>query len=110
MTFAFNIYQSIITANEKFTFQKVMAILNTILKPVIMIPLLFLGFKSIAMTVVITIVNCLILFSNYFYCRFKLNTKVKFNGFDKDLFKVIFAYSFWIFLSAIVDKINSVFP
>ena len=106
MTFAFNIYQSIITANEKFTFQKIMAILNTILKPVIMIPLLFLGFKSIAMTVVITVVNCLILFSNYFYCRFKLNTKVKFLGFDKDLFKVIFAYSFWIFLSAIVDKIN----
>ena len=106
MTFAFNIYQSIITANEKFTFQKVMSILNTILKPVIMIPLLFLGFKSIAMTVVITIVNCIVLLSNYFYCRNKLNLKVKYCGFDKTLFKVIFSYSFWIFLSVIVDKIN----
>lgn len=106
MTFAFNIYQSIITASEKFIFQKIIAIVNTILKPVIMIPLLFLGFKSIAMTVVITLVNCIVLLSNYFYCRYKLNTRVKFSGFDKDLFKVIFGYSFWIFLSAIVDKIN----
>ena len=106
MTFAFNIYQSIITANEKFTFQKIMAILNTILKPVIMIPLLFLGFKSIAMTVVITIVNCLILFSNCLYCRNKLNIKVKYCGFDKSLFKVIFGYSIWLFIGAIVDKIN----
>lgn len=106
MTFAFNIYQSIITANEKFTFQKIMAILNTILKPVIMIPLLFLGFKSIAMTVVITIVNCIILLSNYFHCRNKLNIRVKYNGFDKSLFKVILGYSIWLFLGAIVDKVN----
>lgn len=106
MTFAFNIYQSIITANEKFTFQKIMAILNTILKPVIMIPLLFLGFKSIAMTVVITIVNCIVLLSNYFYCRNKLNIRVKYNGFDKSLFKVILCYSIWLFLGAIVDKVN----
>ena len=41
ITFVFNIYSSIITAYEKFTFQKLMSILNTILKPLVMIPLLF---------------------------------------------------------------------
>lgn len=106
MTFAFNIYQSIITANEKFVFQKIMSILNTILKPLMMIPLLFLGFKSITMTLVITVINCIVLLSNYFYCRKKLGIKVKYCGFDKNLFKVVLGYSFWIFLSTIVDKIN----
>lgn len=106
ITFVFNIYQSIITAFEKFTFQKVMAILNTILKPLFMIPLLFLGYKSITMTIVITIVNLIVLISNYIYCTKKLNIKVKYCGFDFELFKTIFTFSFYIFLGVVVDKIN----
>ncbi|MBO5475027.1 MAG: oligosaccharide flippase family protein [Bacilli bacterium] len=106
VTFTFSIYQSIITASEKFVFQKIMSILNTILKPLMMIPLLFLGYKSITMTIVITIVNCMILLSNYIYCRKKLNTKVKYSGFDRALFKVILGYSIWLFLGAVVDKVN----
>lgn len=106
VTFPFSIYSSIITAYEKFTFQKVMSILNTILKPILMIPLLFLGYKSITMTVVITIVNIIVLLSNYFYCKKKLGINIKFMGFDKKLFKTIFSYSFFIFLGVIVDKVN----
>lgn len=106
ITFPFSIYSSIITAYEKFTFQKVMSILNTLLKPVLMIPLLFLGYKSITMTVVITIVNIIVLLSNYFYCKKKLGINIKFMGFDKKLFKIVFSYSFFIFLGVIVDKVN----
>lgn len=105
-TFPFSIYSSIITAYEKFTFQKIMSILNTLLKPLLMIPLLFLGYKSITMTVVITVVNIIVLLSNYFYCKKKLGVNIKFMGFDKKLFKTIFSYSFFIFLGVIVDKVN----
>ncbi len=106
VTFAFSIYSSIITANEKFVFQKILAVINTIAKPLLMIPLLFLGYKSVALCVVITAANVAVLFANYLYCKNKLNTRVKFRGFDKKLFKMIFAYSFWIFLTQIVDKVN----
>ena len=106
MTFAFSIYSSIINAYEKFTFQKLMSIFNTIMKPLLMIPLLFLGYKSITMCVVITVVNIIVLLSNYFYCRKKLNINIKFIGFDKLLFKTIFGYSFFIFLGVVVDKVN----
>lgn len=106
ITFPFSIYSSIISAYEKFTFQKIMSILSTLLKPLFMIPLLFLGYKSIAMTVVITLVNMIVLISNYFYCKNKLNIKIKFSGFDKVLFYEISRYSFFIFLGVIVDKIN----
>ena len=71
-----------------------------------MIPLLFLGFKSIAMCIVITIVNVVILLTNYFYCSYILKNKIKYKGFDKVIFKVIFSYSIWIFLNVIVDKVN----
>lgn len=106
ITFNFSIYSSIISAYEEFTYQKIMAIVNTLMKPLIMIPLLFMGYKSIAMTVVITVVNVFILISNYLFCRNKLNIKIKFMGFDKKLFKIILSYSIWIFLGVIVDKIN----
>lgn len=106
ITFIFSIYSSILNAYEKFIYQKLISLLNTILKPAIMIPLLFLGFKSITMVIVITILNIAVLISNYIYCRKKLNIKIKFMGFDKNLLKVIFGYSIWIFLGTIVDKIN----
>lgn len=106
VTFSFNIYSSIITAYEKFTFQKIMSILNTILKPILMIPLLFLGFKSITMCVALTLVNLVVVLSNYFYCKNKLKINIKYNGFDKLLFIEMFGYSIFIFLGVIVDKIN----
>ena len=106
ISFSFNIYSSIINAYEKFVFQKIMSITNTLLKPILMIPLLFLGYRSIAMCVIITIVNLFVMISNYYYCTRKLNVNVKFKGFDKVIFIEIFTYSFWIFLNSIVDKAN----
>lgn len=106
VSFIFNIYSCILNAYEKFIYQKVISILNTILRPIIMIPLLFLGFKSITMVIVITLLNILVLLSNYIYCRKKLNIKIKYMGFDKILFKTILGYSIWIFLGVIADKVN----
>lgn len=106
VTFAFSIYGCILNAYEKFVYQKVISIINTILRPIVMIPLLFFGYKSITMVVVITILNILTLLSNYIYCRKKLHIKIKYMGFDKILFKTILGYSIWIFLGVIADKIN----
>lgn len=106
ITFAFNIYSSIISAYEKFVFQKLISIVGMILKPLVMLPLLFLGFKSIAMVCVLTGINLLIILSNYYYCKKKLNVRPKFSGFDKKILKIIFGYSIWIFMTIIVDKVN----
>ena len=106
ITFMFNIYSCILNAYEKFIYQKLVSILNTILRPIFMIPLLIMGFKSITMVLVITILNIVVVLSNYVYCKQKLNIKVKYSGFDKVLFKTILGYSIWIFLGVIVDKIN----
>ena len=106
ITFSFSMYNSIISAYEKFIFQKIMVLINTAIKPLLMIPLLFMGYKSITMCVVITLVNIIILLSNYIYCKKELKVSTKFLGFDKLLFKTILGYSIWIFLGVIVDKIN----
>lgn len=106
MSFTFSIYGSIINAYEKFVFIKLVSILNTILRTIIMIPLLFLGYKSITLCIVITVVNAIVLLSNYIYCKKKLKVSTKYLGFDKTIFKTIIGYSVWIFMGTIVDKAN----
>lgn len=106
ITFPFSVYSSIISAYEKFTYQKILSILNTILKPVLMIPLLFLGYKSITLCIILTVINIATLLANYIYCSKKLNVKIKFLGFNKKLFWEILGYSLFIFLGVVVDKVN----
>ena len=57
VTFPFSIFGSIISAYERFTYKKIIAIASTVLKPLIMLPLLFCGCKSITLSIVVTIVN-----------------------------------------------------
>jgi O-antigen/teichoic acid export membrane protein len=106
ISFSFSIYSSIINAYEKFIYQKIMTILNTLLKPLFMIPLLLLGYKSITLVIVITVLNLFVLLSNYIFCKKRLGIKIKYQGFDNSLFKTILGYSIWIFIGTIVDKIN----
>lgn len=101
----FGIFSSIVTAYEKFTFQKIIGILKSIINPFVMLPLLFMGYKSIGMTVATTVINILYISVNVYYCFKVLKIKIKFNNIELSLFKEIFGYSFFIFLNMIVDKI-----
>jgi O-antigen/teichoic acid export membrane protein len=106
VSFPLGIFSSIVNAYERFFFSKVANIIRIIVSPCIMIPLLFIGYRSIGMVVVTTILNILILLVNMWYCLVKLKIKIYFKEFDKDLFREILGYSFFVFLTIIVDKIN----
>lgn len=106
ITFPLSIFGNILTAYEEFIFSKLLNIVRQLLNPLIMLPLLYMGYKSIAMTLVVTGLNIFCLIANMVFCFRKLKIKIKFKGFDKKLLKEIFGYSFFIFLAVIVDKIN----
>lgn len=105
-TFPLSIFGNIIVAHEKFIVSKVIKIIQIIMQPMLMIPLLFMGYKAIAMVIVITIVNIFCLMLNAIVAIKKLDVKIKFQGFDFKLLKEIFAYSFFIFLNQIIDRVN----
>lgn len=105
-TFPLSIFGSIITAYEKFIFSKVVNILRIILMPCIMLPLLYMGYRSVTMTLVTTILNLSSLIINLIYCLKVIKINFTFGKFDTKLLKEIFGYSFFIFLAIIVDKIN----
>lgn len=105
-TFPLSIFSSIITSYEKFVFSKVLNLLRIILNPIIMLILLNFGIKSIGLVILVTVLNITTLILNYIYCKSKLKIKLKFGKIDIKLLKEIMAYSVWIFLNSIMDKIN----
>lgn len=106
VTFPLSVFSSIITAYEKFVFAKILNLARIILNPIIMIILLNIGYKSVALVILTTVLNITTLILNYLYCKKKLKIKLKFGKLDFSLLKEIMAYSVWIFLNSIMDKIN----
>ena len=106
ITFPLSIFGNIITAHEKFVVSKCIKILQILLQPMMMIPLLYMGYKAIAMVVILTVTNIICLLLNTIVCIKKLDVKLKFNGFDFVLLKEICKYSIFIFLNQIIDKVN----
>lgn len=104
-TFPLSIFGSIIAAYENFVFQRVVSIFRLLLSTGVLILVLAIGFKAVALVVVQTIFNLLVLLINYFYCRRKLKIHITLGKFDWLFIKEISVYSFWIFLNAIMDKI-----
>ena len=106
ITFPLSIFTSIITSYEKFVFSKTLNLIRIILNPIIMLVLLNFGVKSIGLVILVTVLNISTLILNFIYCKTKLKIKLKFGKIDFKLLKEIMAYSVWIFLNSIMDKIN----
>lgn len=104
-TFPMSIWGAIITAYENFVFQKLVNIIRIILNPIVMIIMLLMGYRAIGMVVVTTAFNVVTLLINWWYCRNKLHILVLFGRFQWSFFKEVSVYSFWIFLSVIMDRI-----
>ena len=104
-TFPMSVFGSIILAYERFVFPKIVNILRILLNTGIMILLLEMGYRVIAMVVLQTIFNLLTLVCNFVYCKYKLHIKIWYRKFRWGFLKEVSMYSFWIFLSVIMDRI-----
>ncbi len=105
VTFPLSIFGSIVTAYERFVFQKLIQIGRIILNTSIMIVLLKLGYRAIGMVVLITIFNISSLLLNFWYSKFRLKIKIRFGSFDWKFFRELAGYSFYIFIGAIIDRL-----
>lgn len=101
LSFPLSIFNSIIISNERFVFIKSVNLIRSVLNPIIMILVLLVGYKALGMIIASTIFNLFMGLVNIRYCCKNLKLKIKFEGFDKELFKQIIKYSFFVFLSSI---------
>lgn len=89
---------------EVFVFPKAVNIIRYIVRSILVVSLLFLGGKSIAMVILDTILNVIIIAVNVFYVLYKLKVKIKLYSINIPFIKEIFGYSIWIFIAAIISQ------
>ena len=99
--FPSGVFASIVQSYEKFIFLRVTLILKSLLTHLINILVLFMGFRSITITFVTVLFSIIVYLLNVYYCFAKLNIRVKFVRLNKDFYKDILSYSFFIFIGLI---------
>lgn len=107
ISFPLSIFDSYVVSCEKFKFARILLLIKSVAVPLTMLPLLFLGYKAIAMVLVTSIYSLICHGITIYYCFRKLKMKIVFSihNLDKTLLKEIFVYSFFILLNIIVDNI-----
>lgn len=106
ISFPISVFNSYVTANEQYLFQRFLNLATCVLNPFLALPLLLLGYKSISLVIVTTIITILSAAINMWYCFRKINMRFIFRGFEFSLLKEMFIFSSYIFLNMIVDQIN----
>lgn len=106
LSFPLSVYKNIVVAYEKFIFNKVLKIIEIATAPIITLPLLIFYPKAWIIVIIAAILNLIASFINVFYAKRKLKVKLSFKNLEFSSLKHIFSYSFYVFLTVIVDKIN----
>lgn len=106
LSFPASVLVSFITANEQFVFQKLVNMIKTVFSPFVTLLVLFAGFRSIGMTLVVTAFSLLTDTINFLYCRKRLKMRFQFTDLDFGLFKEIAGFSGFIAINMIVDEVN----
>ena len=105
VSFPLGIYSSIISANEGFFYLKLVNIISSVLTHAGILIALFMGYKSIAMAVITTVVSIALKIITAFYGTMKYKIRFWFRGYDKNVMKEIFMFSFFIFLNIVIDQL-----
>ena len=106
ISFPLSVFTSYITAMERFFFQRIITMIRTVLNPIVMLPLLLMGYGSVSLVLVTLILSAFTDLCSFLYCRNKLRMRVIFGHFDFRLLREMGGFSFFIFLNMIIDQIN----
>ena len=106
LTFPNSVFNCYLTAHEKFVFQKLVMVAQNLLNPFLTLPLLLMGYDSVAMVLISTLLTLISLTMNVFFCVKKLRMRVSFRGMEFSLLKEMSVFTFFIFLNQIIDQLN----
>ena len=106
LTFPASVYDSFMTSHERFLLQRLLRVLQYLFNPFITLPLLIMGYGSVAMVLVTTGLTIAKLIASIIYCVRNLHIKMRFKNFQLGLLKEMWVFTFFIFINMIVDQVN----
>jgi len=105
LSMPFNTFSSIIQGYEKFAFIRIVHLIRIIIKTILLLALLSVGYKALAIVILDTVINLVTMNINMFYVLIRIKTRIHLYYFSKPLLKEIITYSFFVFVTMIVDQI-----
>lgn len=105
ISFPISVFGSIVMAHEKYVYRQAVNILSTIAAPCGNLIALYLGFGSIGLTVVTTIIQFSMLPLNAVYCFKALQIRPRFRRLPIGLIRELMQFSVFIFLGSVVDML-----
>ena len=106
LSFPAGLLEAMVTAREKFLFQQLVTLAGVVFNPLLCLPLLLMGFGSVAVVSVTTVLTLAKLGVSAFYCVKKLGVRFRFDGFDFGVLREIAGFSFFLFLNMLINQIN----
>lgn len=106
LSFPTSVFTSFVTSQERFVFQKMLNMIKTVVGPFVTLPVLLLGYGSVGMVVVTTVITLCVDVANVLFCIYRLGMKFCFHNLDIRLLKEIAIFSSFIAINQIVDQIN----
>ena len=106
LTFPSSVFNCYVTAHEEFIFQKLLTLASGILNPFLTLPLLLMGYDSVAVVAVTALLCVVSLVANMLFCRGKLRMVFALKGMDFSLLREMWGFTFFIFLNQIIDQVN----
>jgi len=106
ITLLSNSFTGVISAYERFKFQKSIEILVFILRCVLVVICLELDYGVFAIVIIDTLINALHAFIRFLFVKYKLNVYLTLSFPDMKVVKEILFYTFFIALNVIVNQIN----
>lgn len=106
LTFPISVFESHVTIHEQYIFQKVVALGRQVLNPLIMIPLLILGYRSVTLTVMSLAFTVLSGILNVSFCLVKLKMRFSFRRYDFGLMREMVGFTAFVFIGIVVDNVN----
>ena len=100
------VFEIHITANERFVFLKSVGIVRNLINPLIMLPLLLMGYKVYAMAMLALIIEILYGSLCCAYSCLSLKVKAKLQKVERSLCCNIAEVSFFVFIGEVVDQLN----
>lgn len=107
ISFPMSVFTSIISANERFVFLKSVGILKTVISPLLCIPLLLAGYRSLGLVVCTLVISLIVDILNIYYVLHKLGNRFIVGIPTPGVLKDLFAYTTFIALNIIVDQVNT---
>lgn len=106
VSFPMSVFANIISAHEKFVFLKLLGVLKTVGGPLVTLPLLLIGYGSVAMVVSTLVISLITDVAYFIYVKHVLKQSFVFRKSEDGIFKSLLVFTAFIAMEIIVYQIN----